>query len=49
MSRAIIKIEIKKLDGDYNYFKLNIKDMSFSEICKMLKTSICEIMKNRAW
>ena len=38
MSLVIIKIEIKKLHGDYNYLKFNLKDMGgfrkFVKCCK---------------
>ena len=37
---VIIKIKIKKLDGEYNYLDLILRTWVFQKICKMLKTSM---------
>ena len=49
MSRVLLEFKIKKLDGDYNYLNLNIKDIIFfRKFVKCWKLP-CEIMKNRVW
>ena len=44
MSLVIIKIEIKKLDGDYNYLNLILRTWGggggVQKICKILQTSM---------
>ena len=47
MSWVIIKIKIKKLDGDYNYFNLMLRTCCFfQKIFKMLKTSMWDYEKS---
>ena len=47
MSSVIIKIKIKMLDGDYNYFNLILRTLIFfQKIGKMLKTSMSDYEKS---
>ena len=48
MSRILIEIKIKKLDGDYNYFNLILRTSCFffQKIGKILKTSISDYEKS---
>ena len=47
MSCVIIKIKIKKLDGDYNSFYLILRTWGFfQKIGKMLKTSMSDYEKS---
>ena len=42
----MIKVEIKKLNGDYKYLNLILKTcFFFQKICKMLKTSMLDFEK----
>ena len=49
MSSVIIKIKIKKLGGDYNYFNLILRTLFFfQKIGKMLVTSMSDYEKSSA-
>ena len=42
------KIKIEKLDGDYKYLSLILRNwVLFPKICKLLKTSIWDYEKNQ--
>ena len=46
MSSVIMKIKIKMLDGDYNYFNLIFGTLFFQKIGKMLETSMSDYEKS---